>query len=330
VQPTPDGKAIWRATVTGGSGWTQSFTFLRLAPALIWEADERPVPFVGSVHIEDAGADSSSEVPRAAIAPLTPSLAESNSTDISASPTASASNSTDDMSALLSDAHVESVSARAERADTETDSALAVPALYGQQRSVDAQPQNALSVASDEPVGMRFVSWLRAGIQARRLIINDAKALVHISCQPRSVSALRTRTSRSRPARKTDRSSGVGVDAKAIREAASSQEAGQRSQHLDVRGGIEYRTVPNTHMSSRCAGCSGRNGYARAADRVTEEFSLAESWYDRPCYTCVYIQYCMNITLCNRALQGRPFRCYLAAGMLSGRTALAKTSWVRT
>ncbi|MGI0679235.1 MobH family relaxase, partial [Pseudomonas aeruginosa] len=37
LQPTPDGKAIWRAIVTSSTGWSHSFTLLRLAPALIWE-----------------------------------------------------------------------------------------------------------------------------------------------------------------------------------------------------------------------------------------------------------------------------------------------------
>lgn len=52
VQATPDGKAIWRATVATESGWTHAFTFLRLAPALIWDAVERPPPFSGTVRIE--------------------------------------------------------------------------------------------------------------------------------------------------------------------------------------------------------------------------------------------------------------------------------------
>lgn len=45
--PTQDGKAIWKATVASDRGWSHSFTFLRLSPALIWEAGERPAPFAG-------------------------------------------------------------------------------------------------------------------------------------------------------------------------------------------------------------------------------------------------------------------------------------------
>lgn len=53
VQPAPDGKAIWRATVTSGTGWSHSFTFLRLSPALIWESGERPTSFAGTVTTEE-------------------------------------------------------------------------------------------------------------------------------------------------------------------------------------------------------------------------------------------------------------------------------------
>ena len=47
LQPTSDGKAVWRATVTSTTGWSHLFTLLRLAPALIWESGERPAPFAG-------------------------------------------------------------------------------------------------------------------------------------------------------------------------------------------------------------------------------------------------------------------------------------------
>src|SRR3546814_11346277 len=40
LQPTPENKAIWKATVTSESGWSNTFTFLRLSPALIWERSE--------------------------------------------------------------------------------------------------------------------------------------------------------------------------------------------------------------------------------------------------------------------------------------------------
>ena len=35
MQPTGEGKAIWKATVVSETGWTQTFTFLRVAAAMI-------------------------------------------------------------------------------------------------------------------------------------------------------------------------------------------------------------------------------------------------------------------------------------------------------
>ncbi len=57
LQPTSDGKAVWRAIVTSTTGWSHSFTLLRLAPALIWESGERPAPFAGTVEIDATPAE---------------------------------------------------------------------------------------------------------------------------------------------------------------------------------------------------------------------------------------------------------------------------------
>jgi integrating conjugative element relaxase (TIGR03760 family) len=39
VQPTPEGKAIWKATITSDAGWSHTLTLLRLAPSLIWDGN---------------------------------------------------------------------------------------------------------------------------------------------------------------------------------------------------------------------------------------------------------------------------------------------------
>ncbi|MCZ4130490.1 TraI domain-containing protein, partial [Stutzerimonas balearica] len=57
VQPTPDGKAIWKATVTSDAGWSHAFTFLKLSPAMIWDAVDRPAPFAGRVQVEEEQAE---------------------------------------------------------------------------------------------------------------------------------------------------------------------------------------------------------------------------------------------------------------------------------
>ncbi len=50
---TPDGKAIWKATVTSDAGWSHSFTFLKLSPAMVWDAADRPAPFAGRVQADE-------------------------------------------------------------------------------------------------------------------------------------------------------------------------------------------------------------------------------------------------------------------------------------
>ena len=63
--PTSDGKAIWKASVTSDAGWSHSFTFLKLSPALIWEAADRPAPFAGQVQVEQEPEDAAQQVPAA-------------------------------------------------------------------------------------------------------------------------------------------------------------------------------------------------------------------------------------------------------------------------
>lgn len=63
LQPTSDGKAVWRATVTSATGWSYSFTLLRLAPALIWESGERPALFAGTVAIDTTPAEINGSAP---------------------------------------------------------------------------------------------------------------------------------------------------------------------------------------------------------------------------------------------------------------------------
>ncbi|MBX5460487.1 MAG: helicase/relaxase domain-containing protein [Steroidobacteraceae bacterium] len=177
VQATPDGKAIWRATVTSGNGWTHSFTFLRIAPALIWDMNERPASFAGSVHVEEAVATSLLEAPATASAsPTSSSAAVASATDMSTAPEVTASDSVDHKAAASPNVHTEGVHAQTYRVATDT---KPTHMLRPAPPPVEARSQHAPSVAPDEPIGLQFVSWLRESIQAHRLIINDAKALVH-------------------------------------------------------------------------------------------------------------------------------------------------------
>jgi hypothetical protein len=80
AQPTPDGKAIWKATVTSDTGWSHTFTLLRLAPALIWEGEERPAPFAGKIEVLQE-ADTTTEATAPPSAAATPPTGAETSAD---------------------------------------------------------------------------------------------------------------------------------------------------------------------------------------------------------------------------------------------------------
>jgi len=190
LQPTPDGKAIWRATVTSSTGWTHSFTLIRLAPALIWEPGERPSPFAGTVVIDAALADKDADppVPTPAIVAMpaaenqqSPLREDDSGTDNTARPptTQASPDVMEDMLAMVgmepspaTPQDVQTISNAVPGAHADASPLLASPA--------PASPPAAASPPSvSSPSGEHFMAWLRQGIASRRLIINDAKALVH-------------------------------------------------------------------------------------------------------------------------------------------------------
>jgi len=168
LQPTPDGKAIWRATVTSEAGWSHTFTLLRLAPALIWESTERPPPFAGSVDVaEDAGEPAQTTT--------TPS---SGSESLPPAPVPDAASATHDDG-------VDTLLELFGTPDATPASALALhDPVEPPQTSVPFKPATDTALQTPDaadaaPSGEHFVTWLHQGIATRKLIINDAKALVH-------------------------------------------------------------------------------------------------------------------------------------------------------
>lgn len=167
--PTPDGKAIWKAAVTSDTGWSHTFTLLRLTPVLIWENGERPAPFAGTVEVvqdTEAAADETTTPPdnaQTSIAGTGPQQPPDPSTSARAAPAAT-TDATDGVAALLQLLGTPDVEPSRETVPpASTAATLAAP-----------EPQQ-----DDTPGGEHFVAWLKRSIQGRTLIINDAKALVH-------------------------------------------------------------------------------------------------------------------------------------------------------
>ncbi|MFP9230783.1 MobH family relaxase [Pectobacterium cacticida] len=186
LQPTPDGKAIWRATVTSSTGWTHSFTLLRLAPALIWESADRPAPFTGAVAIDTTPTDKDAYV--AAPTPVTatmPSVEDQQPTPGEKADSAAAQvhppapqavpDVLEDMLAMVGVSDLPDARQDAETVPVEA--SATVPETPAQPQSQPLMPSPAPAIAL--PSGEHFMTWLRQGVASRRLIINDAKALVH-------------------------------------------------------------------------------------------------------------------------------------------------------
>lgn len=177
LQPTPAGKAVWRATVTSDTGWSHSFTLLRLAPALIWEGGSRPEPFTGTVAIEAEASHAPSE-PSTDSGAITPVVNLTPTPSIEA-----ATDGVDDLLALLSvaDTDLNLHDRVTQPSSTISAGELATPAAENDsaQRIPMPSPTGSDGQTREPPSGEHFMAWLRHGVQSRKLIINDAKALVH-------------------------------------------------------------------------------------------------------------------------------------------------------
>ena len=191
LQPTPGGKAVWRATVTSSIGWSHSFTLLRLVPAMIWETGERPMPFAGTVTIDMASADKDADDSVSSPANMARPTAEGQESapwevgvTTDAIPSSLGQAMPDAMEDLLtmmwmgdSPGSQDDVQAIGEEAPA-THSEAARPPTAATSLPASA-PTAEPSSTTVQPSGEHFMAWLKQGIASRRLIINDAKALVH-------------------------------------------------------------------------------------------------------------------------------------------------------
>jgi Putative helicase/Putative conjugal transfer nickase/helicase TraI C-term len=148
VDATPEGKAVWSATVAEDN-WQHRFTFLRLQPSIIWADTPRPNCFSGKVE------------------PIIDSCLPTGETNES-SP----------------DRHsVEVNQPGAVPRDQEFDyledlmDMLQVPDER-ESGPASEKTQSATALPQDA-VGLNFLEWLREGVHSHRLVINDSKAKVH-------------------------------------------------------------------------------------------------------------------------------------------------------
>ncbi|MDQ0704042.1 integrating conjugative element relaxase (TIGR03760 family) [Pseudomonas sp. W3I7] len=151
VESTPEGKAIWTALVAQGN-WQQTFTFLRLQPALIWGNEDRPDAFSGTVSIAAHEHLTDAPVPTSA-----PEAVSTRSDQSQPQPDPMVLEDTDYLGTLLNMFELEEPEAR----DAPSESAV-----------------ETSTTPSDNP-GQAFLNWVKKGILSHKLIINDSKAKIH-------------------------------------------------------------------------------------------------------------------------------------------------------
>jgi len=151
VESTPEGKAIWTALVAQGN-WQQSFTFLRLQPALIWGNEDRPEAFNGTVSIAAHDHSTDTQIPTPA-----PETVSARSGQSQPQPDPTALEVADYLGTLLDMFELE----EPEASDAPSESALETSTL-----------------PSDNP-GQAFLNWVKEGILSHKLVINDSKAKIH-------------------------------------------------------------------------------------------------------------------------------------------------------
>ncbi len=206
IQTNAEDKAIWTATIDNGAGWRNKFTLLKIAPALIWaDPAERPDSYSGSLVVEEGNAspekpETTCEIPNDPIeqrqapeAKMTlrqpaPTIAKpSNDIQAIAKPSTDDQEETDDLYALLGN-----INSPPEELDTSHDSPAVSPTNtrgeenlqqpLGTKEPIDCAPEAIEDVfmpSRSTDLGQGFVGWMKSGITARRLFINDTKALVH-------------------------------------------------------------------------------------------------------------------------------------------------------
>lgn len=185
IQAGPDDKAIWKATVTSDTGWSHSFTFLKLSPALIWEPAERPAPFAGTV-IEDV-ADASTAEEGTSQAPTSVNAAPSASPETAAANPVSTATPAPNPAPAQGDALEDLLSLIGEPASpvpVDVDVPASLPDTTPPENTAPPPapttlPEGEVPSPRTTPSGQHFMAWLKRGIASRKLIINDARALVH-------------------------------------------------------------------------------------------------------------------------------------------------------
>ncbi|EPN74090.1 hypothetical protein A233_19261 [Pseudomonas syringae pv. actinidiae ICMP 19097] len=204
IQPNGEGKAIWKASIDNGRGWKNTFTVLKIAPALIWpNTTDRPETYTGTLTVESAPmADDNEQVPAGGD--------ESQPVNSKNTPAASASaarpapkqapaaakdfDALDELLDLFPDPVATAPTQPAPEPVGDDDQIPFLPpppaaTNLSQPRQLVGNKAENHTAPVEEPAkvlpegssshGLNFLTWLKGGVISHRIIINDAKARVH-------------------------------------------------------------------------------------------------------------------------------------------------------
>ena len=178
IQTNAQNKAIWKATIDNGRGWRNTFTLLRLSPALIWtDANDRPAAYSGTVQVDESGTPDAQSLPSTLQKPpqvdsATPFAATTNALFEHLPPSTSDPAEVEALMALLDNIKAP-LESRPDTSPSQPETPLADAGNEDVTETLTAPPRQKIEL------GQGFVDWLKEGIAARRIIINDTKALVH-------------------------------------------------------------------------------------------------------------------------------------------------------
>ncbi|WP_248916031.1 MobH family relaxase [Pseudomonas moorei] len=194
IQTNAQDKAIWKATIDNGNGWKNTFTLLKLSPALIWnDPNDRPPVYAGTLEVEagnpiDSAVEDTKIVTSQAVTtppsfvsspPLSTGHPLPDTTENSAEIAALMDLLDNITSPLQTDIDPEIKTSAAETALSGQEDAQAVAASSTESLPAVAADTDASIHRTNSELGQGFVEWLRNGLVSRRIIINDTKALVH-------------------------------------------------------------------------------------------------------------------------------------------------------
>ena len=178
IQTNAQDKAIWKATIDNGRGWRNTFTLLRLSPALIWtDANDRPAAYSGTVQVDESGTPDAQSLPSTLQKPpqvdsATPFAATTNALFEHLPPSSSDPAEVEALMALLDNIKAP-LESRPDTSPSQPETPLADAGNEDVTETLTAPPRQKIEL------GQGFVDWLKEGIASRRIIINDTKALVH-------------------------------------------------------------------------------------------------------------------------------------------------------